>query len=108
MVKRARRVRKREGRARGQIRAPPATRSDTAGIRRDTAGNRRDVVGNRPDIAGNRRDVVGNRRDTAGNRRDTAGNRRDAAGNLQRRHSTIGYRSPVEFELMYCAKSKAA
>ena len=28
--------------------------------------------------------------------------------NLQRRHSTIGYRSPVEFELMYCAKLKAA
>jgi putative transposase len=28
--------------------------------------------------------------------------------NLQRRHSTIGYRSPVEFELMYCAKSEAA
>ena len=28
--------------------------------------------------------------------------------NLQRRHSTIGYRSPVEFELMHCTKSRAA
>ncbi len=28
--------------------------------------------------------------------------------NLQRRHSTIGYHSPVEFELMYCTKSRAA
>ena len=28
--------------------------------------------------------------------------------NLQRRHSTIAYRSPVEFELMYYAKSTAA
>jgi putative transposase len=28
--------------------------------------------------------------------------------NLQRRHSTIAYRSPVEFELMYYAQSRAA
>jgi putative transposase len=28
--------------------------------------------------------------------------------NLQRRHSTIGYRSPVEFELMNCKTSRAA
>ena len=28
--------------------------------------------------------------------------------NLQRRHSTIGYCSPVEFELMHCTKSRAA
>jgi transposase InsO family protein len=28
--------------------------------------------------------------------------------NLQRRHSTIAYKSPVEFELMYQAQSKAA
>ncbi len=28
--------------------------------------------------------------------------------NLQRRHSTIGYRSPTEFELMNCKESRAA
>jgi transposase InsO family protein len=28
--------------------------------------------------------------------------------NFQRRHSTIGYRSPVEFELMYCTEVRAA
>lgn len=28
--------------------------------------------------------------------------------NFQRRHSTIGYCSPVEFELMHCTKSRAA
>ena len=28
--------------------------------------------------------------------------------NLQRRHSTIGYLSPVEFELMHCTNSRAA
>jgi len=28
--------------------------------------------------------------------------------NLQRRHSTIGYRSPIEFELMNCKESRAA
>jgi putative transposase len=28
--------------------------------------------------------------------------------NVQRRHSTIGYRSPVEFVLMHCAVVQAA
>ena len=28
--------------------------------------------------------------------------------NLQRRHSTIGYSSPVEFELMHYTRSRAA
>jgi transposase InsO family protein len=32
----------------------------------------------------------------------------DTFYNLQRRHSTIGYHSPVEFELMYCTKFRAA
>jgi transposase InsO family protein len=32
----------------------------------------------------------------------------DTFYNLQRRHSTIGYHSPIEFELMYCTKFRAA
>lgn len=38
----------------------------------------------------------------------TIGEYIDTFYNLQRRHSTIEYRSPVEFELMYHAKSQAA
>jgi putative transposase len=32
----------------------------------------------------------------------------DAFYNVQRRHSTIGYKSPIEFELMYLAEARAA
>jgi putative transposase len=38
----------------------------------------------------------------------TIGDYIDKFYNVQRRHSTIGYKSPVEFELMYYTRSKAA